>query len=40
MFRRVLWQTRGRGNSVGEHVDLQVWLHDGHFDVEGGNLVG
>lgn len=31
----------GRGGDfVGENLDFEVGLNDGHFDVEGGNFVG
>jgi hypothetical protein len=31
----------GRGGDlVGEDLDFEVWLDDGHFDVEGGDFVG
>lgn len=30
----------GRGGDfVGEDLDFEVWLDDGHFDVEGGDFV-
>lgn len=36
---RVLRQERGGGDFVGEDVDFEVRLHDGHFDVERGDFV-
>lgn len=39
-IRGVLREERGRGDAVDQHADFEVWLDDGHFDVERGDLVG
>lgn len=39
-IRGVLREERGGGDAVDQHADFEVWLDDGHFDVERGDLVG
>ena len=38
--RGVLREERGKGDAVDQDADFEVWLDDGHFDVERGDFVG